>query len=99
MRVSILPAARVEIEEAAKWYAAAREGLTAEFLNEVDAGLRQVADFPHAWRPLSQRVRRYRLNRFPYGIVYQVRQEEVLIVAVAHLHRYPEYWRHRLERP
>ena len=99
MRVSILPAAQAEIEEAAKWYEVAREGLAAEFLNEVDAGLRQVADFSHAWHPLSQRVRRYRLNRFPYGKVYQVRQEEVLIVAVAHLHRHPEYWRHRLERP
>ena len=98
MRVRILPAARAEIEEAAEWYEAARGGLATEFLHEVDAGLSRVVDFPNAWHPLSQRVRRYRLNRFPYGIFYQVRKEEILVVAVAHLHRHPEYWRHRLER-
>jgi toxin ParE2 len=68
-----------------------------QFVREVDAGLQRVAESPNAWHPLSQRLRRYRLNRFPYGIIYQVRKNEILVIAVAHLHRRPEYWRHRLK--
>jgi toxin ParE2 len=97
MRVRILPAAQAEIEEAAEWYEVARRGLAAEFLREVDAGLQRVTESPNAWHPLSKRLRRYRLNRFPYGILYQARKTEILVIAVAHLHRRPEYWRHRLK--
>jgi hypothetical protein len=42
-------------------------------------------------------MRQHRLNRFPYGIVYQVREDEIAILAVAHLHRRPRYWRDRIE--
>jgi hypothetical protein len=37
------------------------------------------------------------LKRFPYGIVYQIRGDEISIVAVAHLHRQPGYWSERLK--
>ncbi len=96
MRVRILPAAKTEIEEAADWYEVAREGLAARFLDELDTGLRRIAEHPNAWHPLSPRVRRYRLNRFPYGIIYHLCEDEVLVVAIAHLHRHPGYWRHRV---
>ena len=33
---------------------------------------------------------------FPYGILYTIERDFVLIVAVMHLSREPEYWRHRL---
>ncbi len=37
----------------------------------------------------GERIRQHRLNRFPYGIVYQVREDKIAILAVAHLHRRP----------
>jgi hypothetical protein len=51
-----------------------------------------------AWKSIprlgsrSARVRRYRLNRFPYGLVYAVLDNEIVIVAIMHLHRKPDYW-------
>ena len=97
MRVRILPEAQAEIEDAAEWYEQARRGLATEFLREIDAGLERVVESPKAWHALSSRLRRYRLDRFPYGIIYQLRKEEILVIAVAHLHRRPDYWRHRLK--
>ncbi len=97
MKWRIVPAAQEELEDAAKWYDAAREGLAAEFLEAFDAGIQRIAELPHAWHPLSKRTRQYRLNRFPYGIVYQVRGDEIVIFAVAHLQRRPRYWRTRLK--
>jgi len=97
MKVRIEPAALAEAEEARDWYEAVREGLGAEFLDAFDRGVRQVVDFPNAWHPISRRARRYRLGRFPYGIVYQVRADEILIIAVSHLHRRGTYWHKRLK--
>lgn len=33
---------------------------------------------------------------FPYGIIYQIRKVEVLVIAAANLHREPDYWEDRL---
>lgn len=97
MKWRIEAAAQQELEEAAAWYEAQRTGLSAEFLDEFDRGIGRIAEYPNAWKLLGKRTRQYRLNRFPYGIIYQVRTDEILIVAIAHLHRRPEYWRDRAD--
>ena len=99
MILRIAAAASAELTEAVEWYEAARAGLGSEFQDEFETGIRQIASFPRAWKPLGDRVRCFLLNRFPYGIIYQVETEEILILAVAHMHRRPGYWRDRLERP
>ncbi|CAN5490471.1 hypothetical protein BH10PSE6_BH10PSE6_28480 [soil metagenome] len=43
-------------------------------------------------------IRRCRLSRFPYGLIYTIDKYDVLVLAVAHLHRRPDYWRDRLQR-
>lgn len=35
------------------------------------------------------------MERYPYGIIYRVDGAEILIVALAHTSRQPEYWRGR----
>jgi hypothetical protein len=32
-------------------------------------------------------------QRFPYGIIYEATETEILILAIAHMHRRPDYWR------
>jgi plasmid stabilization system protein ParE len=32
------------------------------------------------------------IQRFPYGVVYAVEGNDVIILAIAHLHRKPGYW-------
>ena len=40
-------------------------------------------------------IRRALVKQFPYGVIYSEEQQEILIIAVMHLHRKPEYWRNR----
>jgi len=57
------------------------------FRAEFEASLERIVDFPNVWQPLSKNIRRRRLVSFPYGVVYRVKQNEIRILAVMHLHR------------
>jgi plasmid stabilization system protein ParE len=92
-----LPEARRELEEAFAHYEAERDGLGFEFAVEVWRALARIQEFPNAWPKMTTRVRRCRTARFPYGIVYHAAEDRILIIAVAHLHRRPRYWRRRFK--
>jgi plasmid stabilization system protein ParE len=96
MRVRFLAVARDELREAVRYYESQRRGLGTEFRDEVRAAVERVRSFPSAWHPLSERTRRCLLHRFPYGLIYQVRDDEIIVVAIAHLHRDPARWQDRL---
>jgi len=44
---------------------------------------------------LEDDVRRCLTHRFPYGVLYSIEPSTIYILAVMHLHRDPDYWKHR----
>lgn len=96
MKINFLEVAQIELDEAVEFYNNESPGLGDAFLSEVLNVLVRIGDFPQAWHPCSKRTRRCQTRRFPYGVVYQIRDKEILIVAVANLHRKPDYWNHRI---
>ena len=96
MNVNFLDAAEKELDEGIDYYNAQRSGLGFEFLDQVLSAVARIKQYPDAWQQLSQRTRRCLIKQFPYGIIYQIRSDEILIVAIAHLHRKPDYWTNRL---
>jgi plasmid stabilization system protein ParE len=96
MRIRFLEIAEIELDEAFQYYNYEAVGLGDDFLAEVLDTLDRIAGFPEAWHPCSKRTRRCQTRRFPYGIVYQIRKQEILIIAIADLHREPDYWENRL---
>ena len=98
METIFLPPAKAEFTNATSYYNMQSEGLGYEFAAEVKRTLGRIVQYPDAWFKLSKRTRRCRTNRFPYGVIYQVRKEAVLIVAIMHLSREPETWKSRLKK-
>ena len=96
MKVRLLDVAETELREAWNWYESQVSGLGERFLAEVKATRAMIESLPMAWHSLGDGVRRCRLRRFPYGLVYTVLDDEILVLAVAHHHRQPAYWRDRL---
>ncbi len=82
-----------EIKEAARYYESRVPGLGFDFISEVRAALRRILAQPQAWMQLDPEFRRCRTARFPYGLIYTIQGETVLIVSVMHLHRQPGSWR------
>jgi len=98
LKIRFLAPARRELTEAVRYYNVQRIRLGEEFRDEVWETIQRIKNFPEAWHPLSASIRRCQMNRFPYGVIYQALKDEIVIIAVAHLHRAPEYWRTRTEQ-
>ena len=52
---------------------------------------------PLAWPESVEGTRKCLLTRFPYLVIYAPLPDELLVLAVGHQHRRPEYWRERLK--
>lgn len=92
MTVTFAAAANDELVDAIRYYEDQSPGLGAAFLSEVRGAVSRIRALPFGWRSISPNSRRCLLHRFPYGIIYQVREDRIRIIAVAHLHRKPGYW-------
>jgi len=96
MKVRFHPIARTELREAYDHYSMISPVLTSRFAMEFLRIVNLIVENPTAWRAIGRRTRRRNLHRFPYGVIYQVLEDHIRIVAVAHLKRRPGYWRKRL---
>lgn len=94
-RVSLLPVAEEEIEEAFHWYFERSSFAADAFRIEVITAIDSLAEDPRMWPADSEAVRYYILRRFPYTIHYEVAGTEVVVLAVAHQRRRPGYWQDR----
>jgi plasmid stabilization system protein ParE len=93
--ILFLPAAETDYGEALAWYAQRSARAAAGFERAVDRALNQIADAPDRWPLCDNRHRFHLLKRYPYSIIYRVEQGGILVVAVAHGRRDPEYWKER----
>jgi len=96
MHIRFLEVAPLELDEAVEYYDNEEPGLGRAFLEEVLSALDRIGSFPEAWQPCSMRTRRCRTRRFPYGVIYQIRKDGILVIAIANLHRKPDYWKDRI---
>lgn len=97
MRYYFHPAAEIEFDNAVEYYEQRQPGLGLEFTEEVYAAIARIIEYPEACSALSKNTHRCLLNRFPYGIIYQVNNDTLRVLAIAHLHRRPNYWKARIE--
>ena len=90
MNLEIIPAAVTDINDIAHYYRSHRESLDDEFLAEVAAGAVAIADNPLRFNQVRLGIRRYMLDRFPYGIYFRVMDAGIVrIIVVKHHSRGP----------
>ena len=93
----IHPAALDEAEVALDWYARRSTRAAEMFANELDWAIERISQHPKQYALHEFGTRRIVLKRFPYLVVFWETATGVKIIAVAHGHRRPGYWRDRLE--
>jgi len=94
--IIFLPEAEEEMYEAARYYESQAQGLGIDYLSEVERAVVSITEFPETWPKFDGELRRRLVRRFPFGILYYIESEEIVIAAVAHLKRRPGYWKKRI---
>lgn len=89
--------ARAEFTSAAAYYEEQQRGLARRFIAAVDDALRRINRDPLLYRIAEDGVRRCRVHRFPFAVVYRIISGDIEVLAVAHSAREPGYWRERIE--
>ena len=93
MKYSFHPDAETEFEAAINYYENCKSTLGHDFSVEIYTTVQNILAHPNAWPEFELEIRRCQTRRFPYGVVYSVEPTEILIPAVMHLHRDPNYWK------
>lgn len=93
--VAFDPDARAEFLAAVRYYEECRKGLGLRFRQAIDAQLNKIQQMPFRFRVLRSPFRRCLVPNFPYSIIYTIEPEFILVVAVAHNRKKPEYWHDR----
>jgi toxin ParE1/3/4 len=89
------PAARAESRTSLHWYRQRSVRAGEAFLDELDEAIETILRAPERWPIDASGLRRYRLRRFPFLILYNIKPSIVQIIAVAHASRNPGYWKYR----
>jgi plasmid stabilization system protein ParE len=96
MNLAITPGAEEELREVAQHYATAGGAVLGQaFINEIQRSIELLLVSPELGNKFRRAYRHYPVRRFPYRIIYQIRADQLLVVAIAHHRRRPGYWSKR----
>ena len=96
LEVEFLDLAKNELDDAFEYYEYQQDNLGYRFVQEVHNTLIRIKAYPFAWTQNSVHTRRCLVKSFPYGVIYQKRENLILVVAIANLHKEPNYWVKRI---
>ena len=97
MKLEFTTDAREDLFEAVDYYEDKEAGLGIRFRDQIADVLRVVITAPYLWRERPSGYRRVNCPVFPYYIAYVVRDDSLVVVAVAHSMRKPGFWHSRLK--
>lgn len=97
MKIEFLPEADEEFREAARYYESEAAGVGLSFIAAVHKGVDEIVGFPLATQILRAGIRKKVLRHFSYNIFYAIEADTIVIIAVAHQRKRPNYWRARLK--
>ena len=95
-RIRFLSPAEIEMLDSAAYYETRVPELGTDFISTIEIAVLDLSDNPGKWPMIGKEIRRRILPRFPYSILYKIDPEEIIIVAIMHQKRRPNYWINRL---
>ena len=95
-KISFKPEVYNDIKTAYHWYESQRIGLGEDFLLTLEDSYAKITRTPKIYQDIYKNVRRKLVRRFPYGIFFVLRGNEVIIIAIMHTRRKPSDWNERV---
>jgi toxin ParE1/3/4 len=89
------PEAEAEMIDAASWYESQQEDLGKRFLASLQDALNRISLNPELYKVDENGIRRCMTRTFPFGVIFRISADMIVVIAVMHLHRDPGYWKNR----
>ncbi|MDB4903333.1 MAG: hypothetical protein JWQ63_2614 [Mucilaginibacter sp.] len=80
----------LEIQEAFEWYEEQKEGLGYELIEEIEVCYEKRSIHPERYSYINQLYRRIKTNRFPYVLVYEIEDDNIIVNSIRHIKRNPD---------
>jgi toxin ParE1/3/4 len=94
--IELLAGARRDYDESFDWYAERTESAAIGFQIAVEEALDIIIRNPERCSLARRGCRYYPLKHYPFRIIFHHDNTRVVIVAIAHAKRRPNYWRNRV---
>ncbi len=89
------PAPIEEAEDAARWYRERSPLAATRFVAELNDVFAKILDAPYRWPRAARNTREVKLPCFPFLVIHRETNGAVLVLAIAHGRRRPNYWKDR----
>jgi plasmid stabilization system protein ParE len=89
------PQAEAEVLAARQWYEERRTGLGDQFQSALEEVIERVNGYPESFPRVHGEMRRALVQRFPFGLYFEIVENQVVVLGVVHGHRDPRIWKSR----
>jgi hypothetical protein len=90
--VKFLELAQSEVDDAFEAYEYQKKYQGYAFVQDVKETLTLIKTYPSIWSKSSSQTQRCLLKNFPYGIIYQKKDDILYVVAFMNLRKKPIHW-------
>ena len=94
-KLTLLPLAKIDLEEIAAWYEVLQKNLGKRFLNTIKKEIKIVKANPHLYQIRYDKTRVVLIKTFPYLIHFEIDKKEIVIKAIIHTSRNSKIWKTR----
>ena len=95
MKFRLLSPAESEYAESMLFYLEKSPDAADDFIEEVEAALNEIAEFPQRYPIYEADVRAKVLTKFRFTIFYRVKADEVVVSSISHHNREEGHWQKR----
>lgn len=90
--VKFLELAQDELDNTFEAYVYQKKHLGQDFIQEVSNVIELIKHYPDVWQKSSTHTQRCLLKSFPYAVIYQVKNDTIIIVSIMNLRKKPTLW-------
>lgn len=95
MKVILMKGALRDAQEGLRWYRKRSDRAAENFISEIESSLDNILQDPMRYRHIDPVFRTFRMDTYPYSLIYRIVPGAIKVYAIAHDKRRPDYWRGR----
>ncbi|MDJ0844436.1 type II toxin-antitoxin system RelE/ParE family toxin [Crocosphaera sp.] len=96
MKYVFHPEALTEYAQAVQYYLEQNNKVAQAFIDAIEKTIYRIRETPTRYPIVDEEIRRCMTKKFPYGILYSIKPDSILILAIMHCSRKPGYWKNRI---